>query len=576
MLISIYSVCSERDQMRREKLPDDPPVAGSSATSATDLDKEEVRYSVIGSKRRKQTKLSAFFSDQRPCPPSRSDVIDGSIAKMIATDLMPVSVVEGVGFQNLMTVVEPNYNIPSRQSMVRRLENLYETVKKKVEEIISKTEKVALTTDMWTSRTTNSYITVTAHYLRDNYTIHTNVLETVEMEERHTSENLVRHLSSVIRDWGIENKVVAIIHDNASNFVSATATLPYDGLTCFAHTLQLSISKGLEMAEVEACLKMCTKVVSHFRHSTIATKELAKRQELLKLPTHRLIQFVKTRWNSSYDMLERLVEQRRGISDVLTDRLITKAKDYQALELSEAKWQLIEELLTCLKPLRIATSLLCSEKQVTVSSVLPVAYSLINIHLAHSETDSEVISDFKENIKENLIQRLKLHNQNTLCTTVYAISAFLDPRYKALHFFDDYHRQKTIQCVREKCDELIQNDRENLTLEEDNAPLEGQIDMLLGPDYHQPKESGYETEIHIYTSDPTIRPSANPFKWWEQNQHRLPHLAKVARNYLIIPGTSVPSERVFSTAGNIISATRNRITPEHANMLIFLNKNLEI
>jgi hypothetical protein len=39
--------------------------------------------------------------------------------------------------------------------------------------------------------------------------------------------------------------------------------------------------------------------------------------------------------------------------------------------------------------------------------------------------------------------------------------------------------------------------------------------------------------------------------------------------YLCVPSTSVPSERIFSKAGEILSKKRNRISVKHLNNLIF-------
>ena len=55
---------------------------------------------------------------------------------------------------------------------------------------------------------------------------------------------------------------------------------------------------------------------------------------------------------------------------------------------------------------------------------------------------------------------------------------------------------------------------------------------------------------------------------------RFPTLAKLARHYLCVPATSVPAERIFLIAGLVISNKRSSLTPENADMLIFLSKNL--
>ena len=55
-----------------------------------------------------------------------------------------------------------------------------------------------------------------------------------------------------------------------------------------------------------------------------------------------------------------------------------------------------------------------------------------------------------------------------------------------------------------------------------------------------------------------------------------PNLYITVKNYMCIPATSVSSERVFSTAGNLINSKRQRLTPDNVDMLMFLNKNYEI
>jgi hypothetical protein len=49
----------------------------------------------------------------------------------------------------------------------------------------------------------------------------------------------------------------------------------------------------------------------------------------------------------------------------------------------------------------------------------------------------------------------------------------------------------------------------------------------------------------------------------------------IAFKHLSIPATSVPSERLFSSAGDIISTKRACLGPDLASELIFLHGNLK-
>lgn len=83
-------------------------------------------------------------------------------------------------------------------------------------------------------------------------------------------------------------------------------------------------------------------------------------------------------------------------------------------------------------------------------------------------------------------------------------------------------------------------------------------------------------EIQLYKMAKVISVDSNPLKWWKDNEHQYPHLSKLAKRYLAVQATSVASERVFSTAGDIVTAQRAALSPENVDILIFLKKNMKI
>jgi len=82
-------------------------------------------------------------------------------------------------------------------------------------------------------------------------------------------------------------------------------------------------------------------------------------------------------------------------------------------------------------------------------------------------------------------------------------------------------------------------------------------------------------EISEYKEETPLISSTDISMWWFTSSNRYPILSTIAQRYLCMQASSTPSERVFSTAGDTISAERARIQPEKANQLIFLNKNAE-
>ena len=71
----------------------------------------------------------------------------------------------------------------------------------------------------------------------------------------------------------------------------------------------------------------------------------------------------------------------------------------------------------------------------------------------------------------------------------------------------------------------------------------------------------------------TQKRNTNVLNWWKENQKSYPNLFKLAKAYLHIPATSVPSERIFSLAGYIVRDRRSRILADNVNKAIFLKRN---
>ena len=81
--------------------------------------------------------------------------------------MQPVSVVEDEGFQLLLNVLDPRHQLPSRRTIMRMLPDEYLKEADIVKKEIAAVSRVALTSDLCTSRATESYMTITCHFLTE-------------------------------------------------------------------------------------------------------------------------------------------------------------------------------------------------------------------------------------------------------------------------------------------------------------------------------------------------------------------------------------------------------------------------
>ena len=88
--------------------------------------------------------------------------------------------------------------------------------------------------------------------------------------------------------------------DNARNIVKAVCT----ELPCFAHTLQIGVTAGLDLPAVSGVTACFKKVVTFFWKNHEAQTALRAKRSTYGLPEHKLIQDVTTRWNSTFETIQ--------------------------------------------------------------------------------------------------------------------------------------------------------------------------------------------------------------------------------------------------------------------------------
>ncbi|KAJ8341202.1 hypothetical protein SKAU_G00334930 [Synaphobranchus kaupii] len=221
-----------------------------------------------------------------------------------------------------------------------------------------------------------------------------------------------------------------------------------------------------------------------------------------------------------------------------------------------------------------------TETAPSVSMILPLKTRILQ-SMAPSEEDNTITRDVKSAIRED---------QNPIYTDPPNLQDYLhrstglDPRFKSLSHLDPALRRRTYSDLTTE----IVSTEEGQATEPTGADSEASppqkkpaMEELFGETFAS-KDTGKTfantigEEVASYKAASGIPVDGDPLAWWKSNECKYPHIAMMARRYLAVPGTSVPSERVFSTAGDIVTAKRSTLSPDNVDILIFLKKNLKL
>lgn len=539
-------------------------------------------------KRPRQLKL---FSKSNSLTEQNKKSIDYSLVKMIAQDLQPLSIVENKGFLEYSQKLQPLYNLPSRKVLTNNLiPNICKDISANIRSKINLVKSVGITTDIWSSDTNNSFLSCTCHYIYNDDLVNS-VLDTVEIPGSHTGENIASALANIFSNWGISGKIIAIITDNGANIKNAVSKCLFKThVPCVAHTLNLCVVDAIsDNARFEEIVKTCKTIVTHFKSSNLSADKLRELQTQMRLPTLRVKQDVVTRWNSTLFMIERLLEIREPLSAAIA--ILPNAP--RALDTSE--WTVMMDCAQILQPIQAMTEEMSGEKYPTISMVIPLVRG---VQFALNQIVPMTVEGTK--LKEKLIAVVSKRFADWETNKIAAKATFLDPRFKKTAFGLDENADKAEDLVLKELENLL---RAKVPDETNNLPVlpDDEIQQDNVPEQFQANNKSvarrqklwelFDSKAETKKSSPSVIASAalmlkhyldlplldrwkNPLPYCSTYKSTFEELYEMQKKYLSIPATSVPSERLFSKAGQIANDRRNRLSGKNLNNILFLNSNM--
>ena len=173
----------------------------------------------------------------------------------------------------------------------------------------------------------------------------------------------------------------------------------------------------------------------------------------------------------------------------------------------------------------------------------------------------------------------------TLSSGVGLLATLLDPRSKKLIRFSATEQQEATTLLIKKYEtHMLENKVNNTEKNENerNEEDEGDADdfnlekSLMDSIFGEEENCDEENEVDEYLKLKQAKNTINPLFWWQSNETKFPILSKLAKELFGISATSVPSERLFSDVGNVITNKRSSLKPEKVEKLIFLKRNAHL
>lgn len=344
-------------------------------------------------------------------------------------------------------------------------------------------------------------------------------------------------------------------------------------LPCSSHKLQLCVYKALsECKGAKMLIDKCHKLSTFFRTTSNAMNILNEEQDKLYKSRLKLLSTTVTRWNSQYEMARRVYQINTAINATI-DRLKSgaipdgglRAKDLGSLPLSDSEIAALRETLVLMKPLADLTHWAGQTENPTISQIYPRIQEMLSA--PHNEVSAQA-----QELRQSLDRLLKDGWSLESIPDVVLIAMFLNPACLSQGVLGPVVpgssgglRNKAKALVRDAVMSFLQSESK----EPDQTSQAGEEDSTFWIIRAVYVTDAYDTRTKGDHKQYMDRPH---IFWKERGTGQSTHeMAAIARSYLCVQATSSESERLFSKAGQVLSARKTNISDRAFSNIVYFS-----
>ena len=491
-------------------------------------------------------------------------------------------------FIKLFDIADRKLTVKHPTTYSRMMNDTAQNVLSKVCQIIaiekSQFLSVGVTTDLWTSRAGDSYISLTLSWINLKWEMLRFTPFVHPFPGRHTGNRISVELDDMFEELQFDATTDKVcVSDNAANM--KVALKKSDHLReyfCNIHTLQLGIEDTFKNVDgMRSVLAKCKEIAKFCHQSTVAMDQLRDTAKRCGVSFKKPKNPNKTRWDSQYETMCSIHHLKAAIED-----LETTETDWEVKALTRSEWKLLEGALKVLHPFKETTKVWQYEAIPTINLVIERIYHMEQnlIEFINNKNNDKFGITFAKELRRNLDKRFPSHGLHVFERRA---ANYLDPCLKGIHLRKFQQFEATKEDLenlykRTEDDDLAVGAEENV--DNNNAATEVVGDKELSPtsklkfEFELPVAEEIENckirkEMLMFEKMEAASKEENVLGWWKSQEKHLPLLAKLARRILAIPASSGKSERVFSTGGNFVKEKRTRLNALKVQSLIIIKEN---